>query len=300
MTAGGPGERAALPVLAAFAAVYLVWGSTYLAIRIAVHDVPPGLLAGIRFMLAGFALGIAALWRGQAFPRSPRDWYVIVVMALALVVIGNGFVTWAEQWVPSNTAALLIASSALWTAWFGTMGPRGTPLSRGARFGLALGFVGVGLMVWPDGSMEADEWLGLAAILISSIAWSGGMIYGRGSGINVRPLMLAAMQMLIGGIILTLWGVVTGELERVAWTVPGVGGLLYLTIFGSCIAYGSYIWLIHQTTPARLATIAYVNPAIATVLGWWVLDESLQGAQLAGMAVIIAGVALIAVYGKAR
>jgi drug/metabolite transporter (DMT)-like permease len=221
-------------------------------------------------------------------------------MALALVVIGNGFVTWAEQWVASNTAALLIASSALWTAWFGTMGPRGTPLNAGAKVGLALGFCGVILMVWPDSSVDAAQMRGLAAILLSAIAWSGGMIYGRGSGIAVRPLMLAAMQMLIGGIILAVWGILAGELDRVAWTVPGIGGLLYLTIFGSCLAYGTYIWLIHETTPARLATIAYVNPAIATVLGWWALDESLQGTQLAGMAVIIAGVALVAFYGKAR
>lgn len=300
MTAASVGKGSALPVLAAFAVVYLVWGSTYLAIRISVHDVPPGLLAGIRFVLAGVALGIAALWRGQLLPGSRRDWFVIVVMALALVVIGNGFVTWAEQWVASNTAALLIASSALWTAWFGTMGPRGTPLNVGAKVGLALGFCGVILMVWPDSSVDAAQMRGLAAILLSAIAWSGGMIYGRGSGIAVRPLMLAAMQMLIGGIILAVWGILAGELDRVAWTVAGIGGLLYLTIFGSCLAYGTYIWLIHETTPARLATIAYVNPAIATVLGWWALDESLQGTQLAGMAVIIAGVALVAFYGKAR
>ena len=126
------------------------------------------------------------------------------------------------------------------------------------------------------------------------------MIYGRGSGVSVRPLMLAALQMLIGGLILTIWGVMVGELGRVAWTLTGMGGLLYLTIFGSCIAYGSYIWLIHQTTPARLATIAYVNPAIATLLGWWILDEALEGTQLAGMGIIILGVALVAIYGRAR
>jgi drug/metabolite transporter (DMT)-like permease len=289
-----------LGILAAFAAVYLVWGSTYLAIRVAVHDIPPGLLAGIRFVIAGLILGAAAAWHRQALPRSLKEWNVILVMATTLVVIGNGFVTWAEQWVPSNQTALLIASSALWTAWFGTMGPRGTPLSRGAKAGLAIGFLGAGLMVWPDESVSLAEAWGLAAILFSAVAWSAGMIYGRGSGVSVRPLMLAALQMLIGGLILTIWGVMVGELGRVAWTLTGMGGLLYLTIFGSCIAYGSYIWLIHQTTPARLATIAYVNPAIATLLGWWILDEALEGTQLAGMGIIILGVALVAIYGRAR
>jgi drug/metabolite transporter (DMT)-like permease len=289
-----------LGILAAFAAVYLVWGSTYLAIRIAVHDVPPGLLAGIRFVIAGIVLGAAAKWRGQSVPRGWQEWRVILVMAVALIVVGNGFVTWAEQWVPSNQAALLIATSALWTAWFGTMGERGTPLNRGAKLGLATGLLGAGLLVWPkENTVPAEAWA-LAAILFSAVAWSAGMIYGRAADISVRPLMLAAVQMLVGGSILTLWGVLDGQPARAEWTVAGVGGLLYLTVFGSCIAYGSYIWLIRQTTPARLATIAYVNPAIATVLGWWLLDEALRGIQLAGMAVIIIGVALVAIYGRER
>jgi drug/metabolite transporter (DMT)-like permease len=300
MWAASASGRTALGIIAAFAAVYLIWGSTYLAIRIAVHDVPPALLAGIRFVLAGLILGIAAVLRGQRLPRAPRDWSVILVMAIALVVIGNGFVTWAEQWVASNQAALLIASSALWTAWFGTLGPRGTGLSAGAKAGLVLGFFGVGLMIWPDPAVSAAEIWGVVAILFSAIAWSGGMIYGRNSGISVRPLMLAALQMLVGGLVLTVIGLMAGEPDTARWTLAGIGGMLYLTIFGSCIAYGSYIWLIHQTTPARLSTIAYVNPAIATALGWWVLDEALTGVQLAGMAVTIAGVAMVAVYGRAR
>ncbi|MGD8919967.1 MAG: EamA family transporter [Gammaproteobacteria bacterium] len=296
-----PNDRPPLiGVLAAFAAVYLVWGSTYLAIRIAVHDVPPGLLAGIRFIIAGIVLGLAAGWRGQSVPREWREWRVILIMAVTLIVIGNGFVTWAEQWVPSNQAALLIATSALWTAWFGTMGDKGTPLNRGAKLGLATGFFGAALLVWPTETTAPAEAWALAAILFSAVSWSGGMIYGRAAEISVRPLMLAALQMLVGGFILTLWGVLDGQTARVKWTVAGVGGLAYLTVFGSCIAYGSYIWLIRQTTPARLATIAYVNPAIATVLGWWLLEEALRGIQLAGMAIIIAGVALVAVYGRGR
>lgn len=300
MSVPGQNKNATIAVVLAFAAVYLVWGSTYLAIRIAVHDVPPALLAGFRFLLAGTALGVAALLRGQSLPRSMRDWWVILVMAFALVVVGNGFVTWAEQWVASNHAALIIASSALWTAWFGTLGPRGTMLRAGATAGLILGFLGVALMVWPGPTVSTSELRGVLAILFSSIAWSGGMIYGRNAGVEVRPLMMAALQMLAGGTVLTVVGFLTGELEKVRWTLAGVGGLLYLTVFGSCVAYASYIWLIRQTTPARLATIAYVNPAIATFLGWWILDEALSGSQLVGMVVIIAGVAMVAAFGRAR
>lgn len=295
---GGGARQGGVRVLAAFAIVYLVWGSTFLAIRIAVHDVPPGLLAGIRFIIAGLALGVVALILGQPLPRSPRAWWVILVMAVTLVVFGNGFVTWGEQWVASNQAALLVASSALWTAWFGTFGRSGTPMSRGGWAGLLIGFLGVVLMVWPDEATTPEQFWALTAILLSAISWSAGMIYGRSAGIEVRPLMLAAMQMLLGGVLLTLWGLAAGEAERVSWSVAGVGGLLYLTIFGSCLAYATYIWLIHQTTPARLATIAYVNPAVATALGWWLLDEALNRVQMAGMVVIILGVAMVAAFGS--
>lgn len=294
----GGARPGGLRVLAAFAIVYLVWGSTFLAIKIAVSDVPPGLLAGIRFVIAGLALGLAALFIGQPLPRSARSWWVILVMAVTLVVFGNGFVTWGEQWVPSNQAALLVASSALWTAWFGTFGRSGTPMSRGGWAGLLIGFLGVVLMVWPDEATTAAEFWALTAILLSAISWSAGMIYGRSAGTEVRPLMLAAMQMLLGGILLALWGLAAGEADRVNWSIAGVGGLLYLTVFGSCLAYATYIWLIHQATPARLATIAYVNPAVATALGWWLLDEALNTVQIAGMTVIILGVAMVAVFGS--
>jgi len=283
-----------LALAAAFAVVYFVWGSTYLAIRIAVMDIPPGLLAGIRFLVAGVLLLAVALPRGQALPRTVREWRVIAVMGVALVVIGNGFVTWAEQWVPSNQAALLIASSALWMAWFGTLGPKGTALSGQTKIGLAIGFAGVALLMLPGANSESGLLLPMLAILGASMAWCGGTIYGRNARLKLPPLIFAGCQMLVGGSILTVWGLLDGEASRVEWTTAGLGGLAYLTIFGSCLAYGSYMWLIHHTTPARLATVAYVNPAVATVLGWWILDETLQGPQLLGMGVILIGVITVA------
>lgn len=276
-----------------------MWGSTYLAIRIAVRDVPPGLLAGLRFTAAGLILGGVALLRGMSVPKSWRAWRVMAVMGLALVVAGNGFVTWAEQWVASNQAALIIASSAFWMAWFGTMGPRGTPLSGTAKLGLAIGFTGVVLLVWPQTAEGSGTLLPVIAILGSALAWCGGTIYGRNADLDIAPLMFAGGQMLIGGLVLTTWGLLAGEAGRVEWTVTGMAGLLYLTVFGSCLAYGTYIWLIHHTTPARLGTIAYVNPAVATVLGWWILDERLVGLQFIGMLVILLGVIIVARAGRA-
>ena len=288
-----------LAILAAFAVVYFVWGSTYLAIRVAVQDIPPGLLAGVRFVVAGLILGLAALLRGDRLPRGFTEWRAVLIMATALVVIGNGFVTWAEQWVPSNQTALIIAGSALWTAWFGTFGPRGTPLTMGACIGLATGILGVALLVWPDDLNDRPVVWALVAIFLSSVSWSAGVIFGRNARLSLSPLMFAAAQMFFGGIMLTVAGLAAGEPEQISWTASGIGGFLYLTIFGSCLAYGTYIWLINHATPARLGTIAYVNPVIATVLGWWLLDESLGTRQIAGMIVILLGVVLVARYGKA-
>jgi len=162
-----------LALIAAFAVVYFVWGSTYLAIRIAVMDVPPGLLAGTRFVAAGLILLAIALARGQRIPTDRRAWRVIALMGVALVVVGNGAVTWAEQWVPSNLAALLISSSAFWMAWFGTFGARGTPLSARTKLGLVTGFVGVALLMLPGLDSESGLLLPMLAILCSSMAWCG-------------------------------------------------------------------------------------------------------------------------------
>jgi drug/metabolite transporter (DMT)-like permease len=283
-----------LALIAAFAVVYFVWGSTYLAIRIAVMDVPPGLLAGTRFVAAGLILLAIALARGQRIPTDRRSWRVIAVMGVALVVVGNGAVTWAEQWVPSNLAALLISSSAFWMAWFGTFGARGTPLPARTKLGLVTGFAGVALLMLPGIDRESGLLLPMLAILCSSMAWCGGTIYGRYAALGLPPLVFAGCQMLVGGTILLLLGLANGEAARAEWTAAGLGGLAYLTLIGSCLAYGTYMWLIHNTTPARLATVAYVNPVVATVLGWYVLDETLVGVQLAGMAVILAGVVVVA------
>lgn len=289
-------------VVAAFAVVYVVWGSTYLAIRIAVQDLPPALLAGVRFLLAGMALAAIAAARGEAWPATKQDWLTTGVLAIAFIVLGNGVVTWAEQWVPSNQAALIVASSALFTAWFGTYGRRGVPLSVATRLGLFAGLGGTGLMVWPQGAVAEPADGGLlwpkAAIVLSAIAWSWGVMFSRNSSIAVKPLMFIACQMLIGGAVLTLSGLASGEAARWTWTLRGIGGLLYLTVFGSCLAYATFMWLINQTTPARLGTIAYVNPAIAALLGWWVLGESLTGVQLAGMGVILVSVAWVTVSAR--
>lgn len=291
----GPPSRVSdrFRIAGAFAIVYIVWGSTYLGIRIAVHDLPPGLMAGVRFVLAGLIMLSVGVALGKRGPATRHDWIASLVMAVALVLLGNGLVTWGEQWVESNQAALLITTGAIWTAWLGTFGAKAQPVSGREKTGIAIGLVGAALLLWPKSGLQMDYLAGQLAILGAPIAWSLGTIYSRTYPAHMSPIMFAGLQMLLGGLMLIGYGLLAGELPRWQWTFNGIAAMLYLTIFGSCIAYGTYVWLIQHTTPARLGTIAYVNPVVAVLLGWLVLDESLQGPRLAGAVVILVGVTMI-------
>ncbi|HEY3644100.1 MAG TPA: EamA family transporter [Gammaproteobacteria bacterium] len=285
--------RQRLRFIAAFAIVYIVWGSTYLAIRIGVADLPPALLAGARNTSAGLSLMLFAWWRtGMAPWRSP-DWATAVPVGLAMIALANGFTTWGEDWVPSNQAALISVCSALFTAWFGTFGARGHALSRRAKVGLAIGFVGALLLLVPGHGFSFQHLGAQLLILVATVAWAGGAMWGRHRNPTTPPLMLASMQMLTGGIALLIVGFATGEAARWQWTFKGVGAVVYLAVFGSILSYTTYIWLVRKVTPDKLSTIAYVNPLVAVVLGWLVLDETLNRWQFVGMLVLLGGVVLI-------
>ena len=285
--------RQHLRLVLAFLIVYVVWGSTYLAIRIGVADLPPALLAGARNTLAGTLLMLIAWHRtGMAPWRSP-GWRVAVPVGLAMIAVANGFTTWGERWVPSNQAALISVCSALWTAWFGSFGLHGHPLTRRALTGLAIGFLGAVLLLIPGHGFSFEHLGAQFLILIATVAWAGGAMWGRHMRSTTPPLMLASMQMLVGGLTLLAVGFGTGEAAQWQWTAKGVGAVLYLALFGSCLAYTSYIWLVRHVTPDKLSTIAYVNPLVAVTLGWLVLGETLNRAQWAGMVVLLAGVVLI-------
>lgn len=288
-----PGRSWRLKVAAAFAIVYLVWGSTYLAIRVGVAELPPALFAGARFLAAGLLLLAYARLTGQAWPAGGREWRTLAVVAVLLLVTANGLVVWGEQWVASNQAALIVATTALWIAGLGALGPSGEPLAGRAVAGLAIGLAGVAVLLDPPTAFGRDLFLGQLAILGASVSWASGSIYARRARPKTPPLMAAAWQSLIAGAVLTALGLALGEAPRWEWTSTGAAALLYLIVFGSCLAYAAYVWLLHEVTPAALGTYAYVNPAVAVVLGWWLLDERLDGRQLLGMAVILAGVVLV-------
>lgn len=272
--------------------VYVVWSSTYLFIRIGVGELPPSVLAGLRFVIAGAVLAAVGLVRGGGLPRG-RDWITLVVLALGLVVLGNGVVTWAEQWIPSGETAFIASSSALFTAAFGTLGPRGERLTAATLAGLALGFTGTALMLLPRAHGQHGPLLPALALLGSACGWSAAAMYARSVGVKAAPLVFSGIEMLTGGGVLLGIAAATGAFDRARWGVAGVAALAYLTVFGSALTYTVYNWLIHRARPAQLGTVSYVNPALALLLGWAALGEVLSPTAIAGVGVMLAGVILV-------
>ena len=280
-------------ILLAFAIVYLVWGSTYLVIRIGVQELPPVLFAGVRFLVAAPVMLAYAFLRGARLPRQAREWRTIALTALMMLVCANGLVTWSVQWVESNQAALIVATSALWMAWFGTWGLQGERPGALTIAGLLLGFAGVAVLVGAGLHARAAPLFAYVALLVSPVLWAAGSIYSRRRPLTCSPMMTAGLQMLVTGIVMTTLGVALGEPAQWQWTPRGTFALLYLALLGSCLAYGAYFWLVHEVTPSQLGTYAYVNPAVAVLLGWLVLDEHLNATQVTGTLIVLAAVVLV-------
>ena len=288
-----PNRAWRLKVITAFGAVYIVWGSTYLAIRVGVATLPPALFAGARFLAAGLLLAVYARLLGQRFPRDRQEWKTIAVTCVLLLVGANGLVVWGEQWVPSNQAALIAATTALWLAGLGVLGPQGESFSRRRLFGLLIGFAGVVGLMWPADGFVLMHFGAQLAILVAALSWAAGSIYMKRRKPSTPPLMSAAMQSLLAGALLALLGLGSGEARRWVWDPQALTALAYLIVFGSCLAYAAYVWLLHEVSPTALGTYAYVNPAVAVLLGGALLGETLNTFQISGMLVVLLGVLLV-------
>lgn len=297
MTAMATKGPARARVVAAFAAVYLIWGSTYLAIRYAIETLPPFLMAGVRFVVAGVVLYAWARWRGAGRPRR-REWLAATVIGGLLLLGGNGGVVWAEQWVASGIASLIVATVPLWMVLFDWQFGGGVRPSGRVAGGVVLGLVGVALLIGPAGLVGASgvHPLGAGVLVLASLSWAAGSIYSRGAVLPASPFLATAMEMVAGGALLVLAGLATGEAGRLALdavSLRSLIGFVYLIVFGSLVGFTSYIWLLRVAEPARVATYAYVNPAVAVFLGWALADEPLTPRMLLAAAVIIASVAVI-------
>jgi drug/metabolite transporter (DMT)-like permease len=276
-----------------FATIYLVWGSTYAVASIGVHALPPLLFGGLRFLSAGVLLAVTAVAMGQRFDLDATEWRHLVIVAAGSVFIPNGCTNWAMQYVASNQTAILNASAALWIALFATQGRRAHALDRRTVIGLVTGFAGASLILWPGGNLDLGHFGMQLLILLAVFVWSATTVYIRNVHSRLDLLPFSAIQMFLGGLMLSGTGLVIGEGTDWRWSTPGLLAMAYLTVFSSCLAYTAYSWLAKNTTPALVGTYSYVNPAIAAVLGWWLLDEQLGLAQLVGMGVMFAGVALV-------
>lgn len=276
------------------ATVYLVWGTTYIATRVGVLNLPPFLFGGVRFLLGGALLLAVAFWRGFRLGQARGQWRHLFVLSLLGVALCNGLQVWAMQWVPSHTSALLNASSALWIVVFGLSGRRAYRPDTRAITGLLIGFAGTALLIWPSGpGAQATPLLPQLVILLGCIVWSLATIYMRNHSLDLDLFALVGLQMTMGGAWMTLAGLGTGELARWHWSSAGFIALAYLVVFSCCFAYTAYAWLARHATPAQTGTYSYINPAIAAVVGYLVLGETLSPVQMVGAVVILGGVLMI-------
>jgi drug/metabolite transporter (DMT)-like permease len=281
---------------AAFAVVCLVWGTTYLAIRVAVTTMPPFLLTGARYLFAGAVLFIVAKLHGDAIPRGRRVLGDLVLCGVLMVAIGNLAVVWAEQWVPSGFAALFVGTAPFWATLIELLRRSGERLEPRHGIGMLIGFLGVAMLVTPRGAgnaFDARFVMGALVIQAGSIAWQYGTVRGKHALVAVPPLMSSALQMLAGGLVVTLAGVALGELPRFHATPRTFAALAYLSIFGSVLAYTSYVYAARHLRITNMSLYAYVNPVVAVILGWLVLREQLTWVSVAAMVVILCGVAMV-------
>ncbi|HXZ34266.1 MAG TPA: EamA family transporter [Terriglobales bacterium] len=278
-----------------FAAIYLIWGSTYLGIRYAVETIPPFLMMGIRHLTAGVLVFAWARSRGASAPRLKQWWWALIAGAF-LFLGGHGVLAWGEQKVPSGLAALLCATLPLWTVLLARVDATEPKLGTKAWAGILMGFGGVALLIGPDALNQRLNWLAAAAVLSSALLWVVGTSYTRQVKLPDSKVLSAAMQMICGGALLLIAGVAGGEAGRVQLrdiTFRSVFALAYLIAFGSIVAFTVYTWLVSVASPSMVSTYAYVNPVIAVVLGWALAHEALGLRMAMATMVIVAGVVLV-------
>jgi drug/metabolite transporter (DMT)-like permease len=286
-------------ILAAFAALYLIWGSTYLAIRFAIDTIPPLLMAGTRFLLAGFIM--YAIARGQGAPHgSLANWRTALIIGGCLLLGGNGGVTLAEQYVSSGLASVMVATVPIYIAllaWWSGIAPKPSPI---VWLGLAGGFAGVAILIGPalpfSSNGQGHAGIGMLILLFSSFIWSAGSIYSRKAKSASPPLLLAGQQMICGGGLLTAAGLLMGEHHRFdasRISLLSMGSFAYLVVIGALVGYTAYIFLLRHCDPSKVATYAYVNPIVAVILGALFAGETLTARAVLAAGLIIGSVALV-------
>jgi drug/metabolite transporter (DMT)-like permease len=293
VSSGPFARRSRTAIQLAFAVLYVVWGVSYAVNRIMALNLPPLLAAGARFMLAGSLLAAIAQAHGLALPRRRRDWLSLAAAAMLAVFLSNGLSVLALQHVASNQAALINSSSAFWLAWSGRYGRRASAVGKRTWVGLALGFTGVAVLLSARGFGPGSHIGWQLTVLAATLCWALATAVIRESQTECDPLVFTACYQLLGGILLLGTGFAVGESAHWQWSAAGLGAIVFLAIFSSIFGFVAYTYLLLHETPARIGTYAYVNPLVAVVTGWLLLDERLDAVQITGALIIFTGVGLV-------
>jgi drug/metabolite transporter (DMT)-like permease len=286
-------------IAAAFASIYIIWGSTYLAISYAVQTIPPFLMAGVRFLISGALLYLWSRRRGAPSPTK-LHWRNAIIAGGFLLLGGNGAVVWAEQYVPSGLTALLVSILPFWLVIIEWVRPPRQRPTVAVLIGLVLGFIGIIVLVGPGnvGGHGDVRLIGALVLIVGSLSWAIGSFWSRDAQLPDSGLLTTGMEMLGGGVLLLIVGALSGELSR--FDIHQISrasaiGLAYLITFGSLLGFTSYIWLLDKVSPARLGTYAYVNPIVAVLLGWAIAGERLSVRTGIAAAIVICAVAMITI-----
>ncbi len=293
-----PDRHHRLQVIFAFALVYIFWGSTYLAIGIAdAERLPPAVMCVLRFAVAGPLMLLACAALGRKIRITLHEGARLATIGCLLLVGGNFGLAWAEQWVPTGFAALIVAVTPIWFLVLETFVFRGERLSARGVFGVALGIAGVAVLFWPSFEHRATlgilPLLGACSLLLSSLSWSIGSVLSRKWQMKVDPFTATAWEMVFAAIGNAIVALGSGEYRHIVITHRGLSAVLYLVVFGSWVGYTAYIWLLKHVPTPKVATYAYVNPLVAVFLGWLVLHERLDGFMFAGTVIVVVAVILV-------
>jgi drug/metabolite transporter (DMT)-like permease len=286
--------------LIAYLVVCVFWGSTYLAIKIGVTELPPFLFGGLRFLVAGLILLVVARALGDPFPHRRSDWRTLAIVGLMLLAGGNAFVVWSEQYIDSGIASIFVVTVAIWTAFFDAIIPGGSGgLNWRVIAGLLLGFLGTVLLVGATpAQILAADLRGPLALTFASCSWSLGSVYAKRHPTEASPYMGAAVQMIVGGTAVALVGTALGEWRAWHMTPRGLGAMAYLVVFGSIVGYSAYSYALRNASATIVGTYAYVNPVIAVLLGWLVLREPVTVRTFVAMGMVLIAVLWIQFAGK--
>lgn len=284
-------------VIVAFLLVYVFWGSTYLGIGIGVRYIPPYLMTGVRFLVAG-VLMLAYCWRANRSTRvTPIQLVRLGIIGCLLLSVSNVILSWAEQVVPTGLAALIVAITPLWFLVIDTLMFRGDRPSLRGYFGLFLGICGIAVLLWPKlmatSTLGRKQFLAACMLIFASFAWSMGSALSKRWQKGIDAFSASGWQMTIAGTVNLILATAFGEWSRARWTPQGIGATAYLVVFGSWVGFSAYIWLLQNVSMSKVATYAYVNPVVAVFLGWIVLNERVDGYILAGTIIVVISVALV-------